>query len=78
MRIVKEEARILAIALDEFKYECGRMMYSKEKAKQVVASLTKLQERLEKEYKDKRWGRTSHTQFIDTLTKYCGIKNLLE
>ena len=69
MRITKDEAYILASALEEAKYEMNNAIYSPEIP--VYEALTKLQERLAEFGKDeRRVGRTSQNSYHDILKRY--------
>ena len=69
MRITKDEAYILASALDEAKYEMNNAVGSSDFP--VFEALTKLQERLAEFGKDeRRMGRTSQNSYHDILKRY--------
>ena len=63
MKISKDEARILAAALEEFKYHPTN--------RKAFTQMGRLQERLETEAKDqRRTGRTSMDDFSDCLQRF--------
>ena len=69
MRITKDEAYILACALDEAKYEMNNTVGSPDSS--IFQALTKLQERLADFAKDeRRVGRTSQNSYHDILKRY--------
>ena len=69
MRITKDEAYILACALDEAKYEMNNTVGSPDFP--VFEALTKLQERLADFAKDeRRVGRTSQNSYHDIIKRY--------
>ena len=68
MRITKDEARILAEAMKEAKYEFVTLSFK------VFDRLEELEKRLEKFGKDKRRkGRTSQDAFNDCLRRYSKV-----
>ena len=69
MRITKDEAYILASALEEAKYEMNNAVYSPEIP--VYEALTKLQERLAEFGNDgRRNGRKSQNSYYDIIKRY--------
>jgi hypothetical protein len=67
MKLTKDEARILAAALEEYKYEIVNKFYDLK----LMPKLDQLQERLEKSGKDeRRTGRTSLDDFHDCLKRF--------
>jgi hypothetical protein len=69
MRITKDEAYILASALDEAKYEMNTAICSPDFP--VFEALTKLQERLAEFGKDERRnGRKSQNSYYDIIKRY--------
>ena len=75
MNITKDEASILAIALDDAKYAiCEKFSASKQEALSTIGSLSALQEKLESYSKDlRRTGRKSRNDFHDMMRRF--IKN---
>ena len=75
MNITKDEASILAIALDKAKYDiCEKFSSSKEESLSSINSLNELQDRLEVNSKDfRRIGRKSNDDFHDMMRRF--IKN---
>lgn len=75
MNITKDEARILAIALDDAKYAiCEKFIFAKHEAHATMDSLSALQEKLESYSKDlRRTGRKSRNDFHDMMRRF--IKN---
>ncbi len=68
MNITKDEARILAAAIDIFKYEKHSV--------NVYDKLENLQNKLEKFGKDnRRRGRTSFDDFTDCLKRFAGTES---
>lgn len=68
MKITKDEARILGIALSEAKYE---MVREKSDSLQLIKALNDLEERLLEAGRDqRRTGRTSMDDFSDCLKRY--------
>jgi hypothetical protein len=69
MRITKDEAYILASALDEAKYEMNNAVGSSDAS--IFRALTKLQERLAEFAKDeRRSGRKSQNSYHDIIKRY--------
>ncbi|MBE0663769.1 MAG: hypothetical protein IH597_15040 [Bacteroidales bacterium] len=76
MNITKDEARILAAALDEAMYDfTERISDNKEEANKNITALISLKERLEVfSYDERRRGRRSMNSFTDTLNRFCNGK----
>ena len=76
MNITKDEARILAAALDEAMYDfTERISDNKEEANKNITALISLKERLEVfSYDERRRGRRSMNSFTDTLKRFCNGK----
>ena len=76
MNITKDEARILADALDEAMYNyTDKMSNNKEEANKNIKAFISLKERLEVfSYDERRRGRTSMNSFTDTLKRFCNGK----
>lgn len=73
MKITKDEARILADALEGYKYSFSDS-FSPEKSTKVYNALVKLQEKLEANGKDRRRvGRRSLDGFMDIIKRYSEI-----
>lgn len=72
MNITKDEASILAIALDKAKYDiCDKFTSSKEEALATINSLNHLQAKLEVNSKDyRRIGRKSKDDFHDMMRRF--------
>lgn len=71
MKITKDEARILANALDQNKYELAQNLHTRDDARKLIGSLELLQYRLEAFGVDqRRQGRKSHNDFSDLLKRY--------
>jgi hypothetical protein len=71
MNISKDEARILAVALAEQKYDFSEGTSTKEEASQRIAALQSLVDRLDAFGLDKRrQGRTSQDSFADVIKRY--------
>ena len=69
MRITKDEAYILACALDEAKYEMNSAVGSSNAS--IFQALTKLQERLADFGNDaRRTGRKSQNSYYDIIKRY--------
>ena len=69
MRITKDEAYILASALEEAKYEMNNAVGSSDAL--IFRALTKLQERLAEFGKDERRnGRKSQNSYYDIIKRY--------
>lgn len=67
MTITKDEARILAHALDEYKYE----LYASYPDDKLSKAIEPLIDKLREQGDDKRrYGRTSQDSFYDVLRRY--------
>lgn len=71
-KITKDEARILAASLEDYKYELvNHFARSKNEGLKMIAALNSLQERLSKFGIDKRRkGRKSMNDFEDLLKRF--------
>lgn len=70
MNITKDESRILAAALGEFKYQTASKT-DKTLASEAFRKLTSLEEKLEEFGKDKRrTGRTSQDDWSDLMRRF--------
>lgn len=73
MKITKDEARILAAALSEEKYDLVHV-FNKTVSEPLFLKLESLEKRLEEFGKDnRRVGRTSQDAFTDCLKRYSNI-----
>ncbi len=74
MRITKDEALILAAALDDYKFDFSELLPDKPQRLKAMQVLESLQTRLERNGKDKRrQGRSSMNSFTDVLRRYCDV-----
>lgn len=71
MRISKEEARILYVALDCSEQRILDSVFSESRVKTIASTLSKLKASLYWSSKDNRSGRTSNDDFQSILWKYC-------
>lgn len=74
MRITKDEALILAAALDDYKFDFSELLPDRSQRLKAMQVLESLQTRLERNGKDKRrQGRSSMNSFTDVLRRYCDV-----
>jgi hypothetical protein len=74
MRITKDEALILAAALDDYKFDFLELLPDKPQRLKAMQVLESLQTRLVRNGKDKRrQGRSSMNSFTDVLRRYCDV-----
>jgi hypothetical protein len=71
MKLTRDEARILGMALSDAKYELKNVSYDEQVRKDIFNALEALEKKLNEHGKDlRRVGRTSQNDFSDTLKRY--------
>lgn len=71
MNITKDEARIISIALADYKYSVAEKAPTRELANKVVTAFTRFEQKLDEFSRDERRnGRKSRNDYADCISRF--------